>query len=294
MTDGIYDNISITDYHANTTHMSATQIKEAHKSIKQWHWYRTGKIEKPKGTHLDFGNAFELALLDKTGFSESVAIFPDHEILTDTLKQGDFKTPRNTNYYKDQVKVWQELNKGKYYIADKGEESWETIQHMLASAYADKIIQGLIANTEYQLSLFWTDEQTGLKLKTRPDICKRKKNVVVNVKTTVDGSPSAFSRELAKFDYPLQATVEIEGCLQSGLMPSVDNYFWLVFEKVPPYNATIYEFDEQDRRVLSDKLEFLLNQIKKSTERDFYPGYSNLADNEYGILKAEIPLWYKM
>ncbi len=294
MEDGIYDNISIGDYHANQTHISATQIKEANKSLKQYHWYRSGKIKKENKPHLSFGNAFELALLDKVGFAEAVGIVPDSKWVAEAMKIKDYDKPRSSSHYKTESEKWYEENKNKYHINDKGKESWETIQQMLESCWQDKAIQGLVANTEYQLSIFWTDDQTGLKLKTRPDICKRKKNVVVNVKTIEDGSPQSFSRDLAKWDYPLQAVVEINGCIQSGLMPSVDNYFWLVCEKEPPYNATIYEFDKQDIRVTYDKLEFVLSQIKKAHDKDFYPGYSNLADNEFGILKAEIPLWYKM
>lgn len=294
MKDGIYDNISIKDYHANTTHISATQIKEAHKSLKQFHWYRSGKMKKENKPHFSFGNAFELALLDKVGFSESVAIAKDSEWVAKAMAEKEYSNPRNTSIYKAEVSKFEADAIGKYSIMDKGPESYEAITHMLESCYQDKVIQGLIANTEYQLSIFWTDDQTGIKLKTRPDICKRKKNVVVNVKTTLDGSPFAFSRELAKYDYPLQAVVEMNGCIQSGLMTAVDNYFWLVVEKEPPYNATIYEFDQNDIKVCYDKLEFVLSQIKKAQEKNFYPGYSNLADNEYGILKAEIPLWYKM
>src|SRR5574343_1362278 len=107
---------------------------------------------------------------------------------------------------------------------------------MLSSCYQDKVIQGLISNTEYQLSLFWTDEQSGVRLKTRPDICKRKKNVIVNLKTTLDGSPEAFSKDINKYDYALQACIEWRGCVASGIMPTVDNYVWLVVEKVAPFN----------------------------------------------------------
>lgn len=291
--DGIYTDISIQDYHANRTHISATQLKYANKSLKHFYSYVNGFLEKPKGPHLDFGNAFELALLNQEGYVKEVAVFPDHDFVE--LAMGadpKLKVPRNSKVYKEAVEKWEALHTGKYHINDQGPESFDAIEEMLSSCFQDKIIQGLIKNIEYQLSLFWTDPETGIKMKTRPDICKRKSNSIVNLKTTEDGSPSAFSKDLCKYDYPLQACIEIDGCLKTGLMDTVDNYFWLVVEKVAPFNATIYEFTGSDREACMDNYRFLLKKIQKAREQEKWPGYSDLAANEYGILKAPIPPWY--
>lgn len=295
MTDGIYTDITIEDYHKNTTHISSTQIRIAKRSLKEWDWFKRGKIKQPAGSHFDFGNAFELALLDRNAFAEKVAIIPDSQWIDEALAQKPgLSKPRSSGHYQDSYKAFIQANQGKYLINDTGDESYETIECMLESCYQDQAIQGLIKNTEYQLSLFWTDEETGIGLKTRPDICKRKKNVIVNVKTAVDGSPRKFSRELAEHDYPLQAAIEITGCLRSGLMENVDLYYWLVVEKVAPYNATIYEFSQQDISASMDELRYLLNKIRKAKEEEKFPGYSERADNPYGILVAEIPAYYRM
>ena len=295
MNNGIHTGITIEDYHANRTHISSTQIRLAKKSLKEFQWYMEGKIEKPKGSHLDFGNAFELALLDQEEFSKKVTIQKDMQWCQEVLeKNPDVKVPRNTNAYRalrDEALMGRDNT---YVINDFGPESYFTIEAMLESCYADKVIQGLIRNTEYQLSLFWTDEETGLGLKTRPDICKRKKNIIINVKTAEDGSPAAFSKELVKYDYPLQAAIEITGCLQTGLMERVDNYFWLVCEKKAPFNAAVYEFGQDDIKMSMDELHFLLNKLKKAKEENLYPGYSDRADNQYGILTAQIPPYYRM
>lgn len=293
MKDGVYDNLSIQDYHANRSHISATQIKIAKRSLKEFDWYRRGQMPEQTGSHFSFGNAFELALLDQKGYLENVAVLPDQDFIDLALKENPkLERPRNSKVYQDGIKTFQKDAAGKYVINDKGKESFDVIEEMLSSCYQDKAIQALIKNTEYQLSLFWTDPTTGIKLKTRPDICKRKKNVIINVKTTEDGSPAAFSKDLVKYEYPLQAVIEARGCLASGIMTQVDNYFWLVVEKVPPFNATIYEFQERDMAAVSDNLDYVLSRIKKAEGAKCYPGYSDAADNEWGILKANIPLWY--
>lgn len=296
--DGIHTDITIQDYHANRTHYSATQLKYANKSLKHFYSYINGFLDKPKGSHLDFGNAFELALLNQEGYMKEVAVLPDQDFIEIAnavrVKEGKepFTTPRNSTVYKEGIKEFEKQNEGKYFIKDVGPESFDTIEEMLSSCLQDSVIQALIKNVEYQLSLFWTDPETGIRLKTRPDICKRTKNSIVNLKTTEDGSPQAFGKDLANYDYPLQACIEIDGCIKSGLMDKVDNYFWLVVEKVAPFNATIYEFDERDRAACMDNYRFILKKIQKAREQEKWPGYSDLASNEYGILKATIPPWY--
>ena len=293
MNNGIYDNISITDYHANRTHISATSIKKAKRSLKEFHWSWTGLIEQDVKRHFDFGNAFELALLDRKGFENTVAIEQTeawtHEAL---LEKPELKRPKQSKRYQQRLEEFYKANEGLYIIPDIGDDSFTTIERMLESCYKDEVIKKLITGTEYQLSLFWTHEETGLNLKTRPDICKRKKNVIVNLKTCLDGSPDAFSRDLCKLDYPLQAAVEIMGCLRTGLMSDVDNYFWLVVEKNAPNNATIYEFDKSDIAHSMDELDYMLHKIAQAKREDKYPGYSDRADNQHGILTARIPAFY--
>jgi hypothetical protein len=293
MNNGIYTGISIQDYHANKTHVSATGIKMVKKSLSLWKWMQSHPQERK--LHFDFGNAFEVALLDKVNFDKTVAILQTQAWIDQANdgREKPYASPKQSKVFQTKEAEFIEQNAGKYLIPDVGPQSFEYIEYMLESCHKDAVIQKLISNTEYQVSLFWTDQESGINLKTRPDICKRKKNVIVNLKTTNDGSPAEFSRELANYDYPLQAAIEIRGCIESGLMPQVDNYFWLVVEKVPPFNATLYEFDKSDQLSSLDELDFLLKKIERAREEDLYPGYGDRADNQYGILTANIPLWYK-
>lgn len=295
ISNGIHTDISIQDYHTNRTHVSATGFKFAKRSLKEFHWFQSGKLQQEDKPHFNSGNAFELALFDRKGFERDVAIAQTQAWIAKAMKEKpDLKVPKNSKCYKDEAESFEILNRDKLYrIPDVGADSFETIEEMLSSCYQDKMVQRLIENTEYQLSCFWTDKVTGLNMKTRPDICQRKKNIIVNLKTTLDGSPKAFSRDLANYDYPLQACVEILGCLATGVMETVDNYFWLVIEKVPPFNATIYEFDQGDMKASMDEVEYLSHKIKTAQELDLWPGYSDRSDNKYGILTAQIPAYYR-
>lgn len=293
---GIYTDLSIQDYNADADYVRSTLLKEAKRSLKQYHWAVSGLMPEKSGSHFDFGNAFELALMDSVEFERCVGVMPveDFILKSKTADGKDAKNPKATKAYKDLESEWLAANEGKYVIQDRGPESIETIHYMVDSCKQDPVISKLIEHTQYQLSLFWEDPQTGLRMKTRPDVCKVNKNVVLNIKTAEDASPRAFSQALAKYDYPLQACFEIQGCIQSGLMPSVDTYFWLVVEKSAPYNAVLYEFDQADIQSCMIELDFFKQKIADAQASGVWPGYSDQADNKYGILQARIPAYYFM
>lgn len=237
--------------------------------------------------HFDMGNAFELALLDPDQFNEKVAV--EDEIMDQIiLKNPDSKSPRSTTMYKEWFETQKLLKKYVVSVQD-----FQTITHMLESCHQDAVIQKLIQNIEYNYSLFWIDEETGLQLKTRPDICKSKKNIIVNLKTAIDGSPEKFFKDCANLDYPFQACMEMDGAVKSGMMEKVDNYYWLVCEKEPPYSATIYEFMPEDIAYCFDEYRYTLGIVSRAYKAGVWPSYSQRSDNKYGIIDVKIPLWYK-
>lgn len=282
MKDGIFDNISIEDYHGDKEYFSASGLKLAKKSLKMFKLFIDGKLDNEKKSHFDFGNAFELALLDRKNFANIIVYDPNNR-----PDQSKGITSKINQEWKKNL-----FDTERYVINAEGKESMHVIFEMLESCYADAVISKLIKNIEYQYSIFWTDE-SGLKLKTRPDICKSKKNIIVDVKTTIDGSPEKFSKDMSNYDYPFQAVMQMDGAVKSGFMDKVDVYYWLVVEKEPPYSATLYEFNPEDIRWVYDEYQYVLNCVNEALSKDHFPSYSYRADNKYGILRANIPLWYR-
>lgn len=294
---GIHTDITIEDYHQDKSWLSATGLKRAARSMSEYKYFLDGGYDSETKAEFSFGNAFELALLSPKEFEQKVAIMQTEAWRAFALaEKPDLKNPALSKSYQDLKKDFEAKAdaKGMYKIGDVGKHSFETIEKMMESCYRDKWIQELIKNIQYQNTLCWIDPATQIQMKTRPDICKVNKNVLVNLKTTTDASPAKFSRDLADHDYPLQAIVEMEGAIRTGLMPQIDKYFWLLVEKEPPYNAVLYEFDRSDWESVKLAYGFLLNRIKRCTEENFWPGFTDRADNQYGILTARIPAWYQI
>lgn len=292
--NGIHTDISIEDYHENETHKSASDLKLSKDSLAALHYHMLGLKEEERKDYFDFGNAFELALMNKDEFEKKVAVMPTEKWIEGALKEKpELTSPTASKYYRTKKEDFIEANKDKYIIRDVGDESFDTIEKMLQGCYKDKVIQALIKNAETQTTIFWEDETTGLKLKTRPDISKGKQMVMLDVKALVKGNPQSVSRAIANNDYPLQASLQIKGVLESGFMERVDAYFWLICEKTAPFNATLYEFSPDDRKWCADDLAYEIGKVARAIDQDHFPGYSQEADNKYGILTANIPLWYR-
>lgn len=284
--EGIHRDITIYDYHADRDYLSASIIKEATKSLKHMHWYMSNTQERE--SHFDFGNAFEIALMDLMNgtkeFDSSVYIF-------DESKRPDQKhgmSAKTNKSWKD------ELYKSTGYIINKhGDQSIDSIEYMLESCWKDAVIQGLIKNTDYQNSLFWVDKKTGLRLKSRPDVGNKTKKVLVDIKTTTDASPAGFTKDICKYGYDLQALMQIRGAVETGLFDEVNNFYWLAVEKCPPYNAQLYCFPKHEWEFTDLVLDYTLNNIKSAKESNKWVGYGQRASNPYGILDFNRPLWHR-
>ena len=285
--------ISIDDYHADKSWISSSGFVHAKKSLSEYRLYLDGYYDNNDALHFSFGNACELYLIDEADFYRRVAIAEESKWIEEALAYNpDLKSPRASKVFQEYKKAFETENEGKYIVPDVGEQSFESLKVLCARCMADEWISKVISGAEYQNSFYWVDPETGLKLKTRPDLINRELGIVIDIKTTLDGSPSEVSRTIAKLHYPIQACIQVEGVQQTGAIPTVQRYFWLFLEKNAPFNATLYEFDMGDVHVIFDEYRYQLRKLKKAYDEDHWPGYGEQESNKYGILTAVIPNWY--
>jgi exodeoxyribonuclease VIII len=306
MKEGVYKDMDIDEYHSNPSIVSSTGLKKVKKSTRDFvHYVING--EKPKSC-FDFGNAFEIALMDMVNgtnmFDRDVAVMPTLEWTGIALDDNpNLKVPASSKIYRELKQEFERQNFGKYILTDVGaSESKEALDDMVKSCASNVTVHKLLSGTTYQVSLFWRDQDTGVMCKTRPDICLNKKRVLVDIKTCKDASPHGFARDAANLDYPIQAAIQARGATESGLMESVDNYFWLAVEKTPPYNLGLYEFQQDDAEYFSDVLDHYLERCAKAiksisemkdNDLSQIASYGENAQNRFGIIPLDIPLWYR-
>lgn len=284
--------ISIENYHLDKSWISSSGIVHAKNSLSEYKLYLDGYYDGNTALHMDFGNACELYLIDEVEFNKRVAVAEESKWIEDALAENPkLKSPKASKTFQEYKKAFEEENEGKYIIPDVGEQSFEAVKVLCARCKADPYLSQILDGANYQKSFYWIDEETGLKMKSRPDLPLVNHGVLIDIKTTLNGSPQKWSKTLADLHYPMQGCVQIAGVEATGLM-KVEKYFWLVLEKNAPFNATLYEFDMGDVAVIMDELRFQLRKLKKAYDNDVWPGYGEQADNKYGILTAKIPNWY--
>jgi len=287
----IIEDLSIEDYHYNEPYksfISATGLKKANDSLKAFKYYLDSKSNQERKIHFDFGNAFELARLAPAEFAKKVVYF---DAANRPQPEMTFGSKLNKAYKEDFEA--EATAKQQYIINKEGEHSLETIQQMLLSCNSDSTIKALLEKVEYQYSFFWTCPETGLNLKTRPDVSIVTKNNLIDIKTCEDANPRKVANAIRDFGYPTQACMQIDGVQQAGYMSEVDNYFWLFVEKKAPYDAVLYEFSKEDRIMEMAKYRRTLKKVAQAIKTNEYPGYSGEAltqssPNKYGILTAKI------
>lgn len=292
---GIYTDLSIEDYHQKVKAISASALKMIRKSELSYVHYKNSKDDERK-SHFDYGNAFELAIMDEANgtndFENKVAIANTDQWTAEALADNpNLKNPAASKVYKALKAQWEEANADKYQLNLRGSESLETIKASIHQLKQNETIWKLLCGTSYQVSAIWKDEETGLMLKTRPDVAKINKNVILDIKTCRDASPHGFARQAAQLDYPIQAVMQIDGMIKSGAMESVDRYYYLAVEKEAPFNFALYHLTPEDIEAVMPEYRAL---IKKAAELDEEnpKSYGREADNEFGILNLELPKYY--
>ena len=290
MKNGIYENLSIEDYHNEAEHFSASQLKAAADTLKDFKYGLDTMGVYTRKKHFDFGNAFETALMSIDTFDDCVAVFEETKVIDDIMaKRPELKVPRNSKEYKEERAKFETENDDKYQIVDYGEHSLEAIEAMVLSCSENATIAGTLRGCGMQQSILWTDKATGLNLKTRPDINKKNKGALVDIKTSRKScSPYDVAGDIRDFRYWLQACIQIKGALQAKLVTEDYIYLWLFVEKNPPFKAQLYEFHKEDITTAMAKTDEILAKVATALKTNYYPGYEADADNKYGILRAQI------
>jgi hypothetical protein len=137
-----------------------------------------------------------------------------------------------------------------------------------------------VAATE--LSLFWECETTGVACKARLDSTKR--GVVVDLKSTEDASPEAFTKAIINYGYDSQCAHYWDGYAAThGQEPA--GYFWIVVEKSAPYAVAVYSAGEDVLARGRTRRLRALDRLCESRASGIYPGYGDM------VQQISLPSW---
>ena len=134
------------------------------------------------------------------------------------------------------------------------------------SASASRLITGGL----YEKSLFWTDKDTGILCKVRPDIWHN--NFVADLKTTGNASFREFQRSIYTYGYHIQCGM-IHEALHALKGLNMMKFVFIVAEKDDPFSSVVYTLDEAAVRKGVEIFKKTLFEMKQCMDDDRWPSY---------------------
>ena len=148
-------------------------------------------------------------------------------------------------------------------------------EHAQVAAMAEAVLNhplaaALFTDGQPELSIYTTDPETGVALRSRPDWIG---NVIVDLKTTVNANPADFDRIAWTYHYEQQAAWYLDEVARAGIMPDEDRLLFVNVEKSPPYLVSVTELDAEALRIGRTRNREAIDTFARCVATGEWPGY---------------------
>lgn len=251
--------------------ISSTDLKRIMKSPMHYKHF----LDNPEDSDtpsLLFGRAYHKMVLEPYDFDNEFAIAP--------------MCDRRTKEGKEAYARFLLESEGKEIISSEMREQVDDMRKVLMSTkHVPKLING-----QHEQSFFWTDTDTGIKCKCRPDSFGRigRTHILVDLKTTSDASTDGFMKQANRLFYDLQMAFYLD-----GLKACTGNDYEVIFiaqEKSDGYCPNVLQADKYFIEAGRDLYKQALLTYKDCLESGNWYGYMG-ADCQINGLS--VPKWLK-
>lgn len=268
METGLFYGISNADYHAGPGISKSGLDLIAKSPLHYWSAYldpdRKPREETPA---MRLGTAIHAAVLEPDAFKADYLPAP----------KIDRRTKEGKQVYADLSAMAEDRNMT---LLDADE--YEACQRIASQVRQHPAARALFANGVAESSVYWTDAETGVLCKCRPDWLMTA--AILDVKSTEDASPSGFARSIVIWRYHVQAAWYLDG-LMAATGIKAGAFLFGAFEKKPPYACGFYYADadmvELGRREYRRNLRTYADCLSSGK----WPGYST------DIQPITLPAW---
>lgn len=262
-TASLIEHMSNDEYHA-CPEFSSTQLKDMNRSAAHFYVNSISKeAKKEASTAMNFGTLVHTMFLEPEQFENEFVIAP--------------KFDRRTKAGKEEVAAWEQANEGKLLVSEEDVDNASRMSENLRSLSIYKAMQDNYGMPE--ASFFFTDPVFGLNLRVRPDWhiapCKAFPNgLIIDLKTTDDARPMAFSRTCANFSYDLSTSMYREGFQAYYQTEDKPPFIFLVAERNTPFNVKQYKASDLFLSVGDVRYKKSKESLAESLLLDEWNGYS--------------------
>tara|TARA_R110002051_G_scaffold316556_2_gene396321 strand:- start:1237 stop:2115 length:879 start_codon:yes stop_codon:yes gene_type:complete len=212
--------------------------------------------------------AHKLLLEGREGLAEEFAIRPDH---------WDSWRTKDSQVWRDE-----QVLAGRTVIT---EDDLETVTGMAESLARHPLVKAGILDGKVERSLIWKDAETGIWLKSRPDVIPNASAVMADLKTTVSVTDDALTKSLASYGYAMQGA--IVGMAAEAVLGVQMEAFALVWvEKADPWCVRVTQLTPEDLDRGRRQVRAGLRTMARCIDTGVWPGPGG-ADASY----LSLPAW---
>lgn len=214
--------------------------------------YRYGV--KPERTALEVGKASHIAILEPERLEDSVTRGPEDRRGNKWKAAQDFAAFNQTIL----------LTEADYDMVLR-------IRDLSANVEALRLMrsgQHIVETSAYHI-----DEETGVLVRTRPDMYSVDHRIICDVKNMASASPRAFAKATGDYGYHMQDAAYTD-IWSKGSGHEVEAFFFVVFEKSDPPMVAVYEIDANAAAEGHALYRAALAKYAECLKADEWPGYS--------------------
>lgn len=222
-------------YYSDYEFVTNSQLGLIKKDVRTYKMMRDHPELRVETLPMVFGRAYHVAMLEPNEFNDKVKVFDS--------------ATRTTKGYKE----FKEKNSDAPTIILQKE--YDKIMRMQDVLFSHSEVRDLLQSQgEREIANAWQDDDTGVFCKGKADY--RNGNVLVDLKTTGDGSFYGFSNSCKKYGYDRQSAFYMDGF-------NCDEFVFITQEKERPYNVSIFYAGDDFLNRGRDEYKYLLDTYRR-------------------------------
>lgn len=303
--NGIIKNEHSEDYFASEG-VNSSRLKTLLKSEKHYQRYES----TPKKAHLQLGTNIHLHLVPNANEKYAVADVEYGWNSKDATMRGIefFCRLTGTEIQSLEVSLDSKHDNLKAALKDLIERAEKEVSIVSAQdkVKIDRIVSEVFSNElamelltapgANELSLYWTDPETGIEMKIRPDrMIKHPQwgNVLISIKSATDVEPEAFEKAYHKYGYGISDAMYLH-ILREVTGEEWNSVATIAVQTTNPYLCQVYFNHKKDivLRYGAQKFEELTAQLAECIRTDTWHGYEEVSEPAHrNAIRLNLPMW---
>jgi hypothetical protein len=250
--DGLPNN----EYHAMRDYVSNTALQDALDSPAHFYWYSCLGNPRKETKAQELGTIIHAAILEPERYSKNLIVQPEFNLKSPTQRAD--------------LKAWRK-NLDPEWIPVSASQR-ECVLRALDSVYKHPVLLGLLNASKKEVSGVFKEPHLGYQCRVRLDQIIPADRIVLDVKTSQDGSREAFTRSVLNYRYYFQAAFYLMGASAIEGTP-FEQFYWVVAETQPPYLVELYPCDAGWLGCGDVDIQRALMKIEAAMRSNYWGGY---------------------